>query len=120
MSRIAALAVVLFAGSVFAADRKIVVPENDKPFKAKQTDIVRIEGTTPSGGTVEAKVDGPAKIENTNTITKKAGDNNVIGALIKEFEIKPSGKGKVTVTITTTGPGRPTDKNTTTYEFNVE
>lgn len=112
---------VLLVGLANAADRNVVEPVDPaKPFVCKQTDIVRISGTTIAGGNLEVKVTGPAKVENTNTVSRMAGKSPVIGSLVKEWELKPSAKGKVTVVVTKTFPQPNSKPEETKYEFTVE
>lgn len=98
------LAMCFVSAAVFAEERTVVIPEGDAPFKVAKTEIVRLTGQAIAGGNVVAKVEGPAKIETTSVIRQLSDGQPLIGALVKEFDLKPTGKGKVTVTITVTSP----------------
>jgi hypothetical protein len=107
-------------GAASGADRSVVVPDDAKPFEVKTTDIVRLTGRGISGGEVEAKViAGKAKVVGTNTVSHRKNGGIPVGALIREFEVAPAGKGGVKVRVSVTGPagGGTTD---TDYEFEVE
>jgi hypothetical protein len=111
---------VLGAGAVWAAERTVVLPKTDQPFKVRMMDIVRLTGQGIAGSKITADVTGPAKIENTNHVIQKSGTNPIIGSNITEFEIKPTGKGKVQVKITVQPPQPGSTPKITTYEFEVE
>jgi hypothetical protein len=66
-----------------------------------EKDTVRISAKAPEGSRIKVDVAGPAKLDGTNVVTQKEGADPVAGATVKEFEIKPTGKGKVTVRVTT-------------------
>lgn len=112
LSLIVALAASAWAGT-------IVVPKDAKPFSVEQSEMVRLSAQGISGSSIKASVSGPAKIESENTIREVHDGRVLIGNTTSEFDIKPTGKGKVTVRITVTSPtgGGP---KTTEYEFNVK
>jgi len=114
--------VVLFAFAVSArgAERIVVVPIDDKAFKVSEKDIVRLTGKGIAGAKIEAKVEGPAKITMENHVLERSRGGPLIGSHIKEFEITPSGKGKVKVTITVIPPQKDAKPVVTAYEFEVE
>jgi hypothetical protein len=115
-----ALALVVTAGIALAADRTVVVPGDTKPFSVEKADIVRLTGKGIAGSKIEIKVDGPAKVQNENSVVEKKGGGTVIGNSIKEFEIQPTDTGKVTVTITVTPPQPDAKATQTKYEFQVK
>jgi len=106
--------------SPVAKERSIVVPQDDKPFTVTKTEIVRLTGKGIAGAKITAKVDGPAKIIYANLISERANGSPLVGPGNKEFEIKPTGKGKVNVTITSTGPQGDAKPVVTKYEFDVK
>jgi hypothetical protein len=107
--------------SPVAKERSIIVPQDDTPFtNVAKTDIVRLTGKGIAGAKITAKVDGPAKIIYANLISERANGSPLIGPGNKEFEIKPTGKGKVTVTITSTGPQGDAKPVVTKYAFDVK
>lgn len=100
------------------AHRQVVIVEGDKPANVEVGDIVRVEGSGPSGMVkITAKTEGPVKLVATNDITRVVNGSMVIGAMIREFEVKAQGKGtaKIIVTVDNT-----IAKTTDTKEFTVE
>lgn len=114
------LAMLVAGGLVVAGEQSVVVPKDDKPFTVQKTDTVRLTGKGIAGSKIEAKVDGPAKVEATITIREVADGKTVIGNQIKEFDLKPTAKGKVTVTITVTPPQPDAEPKVTKYQFEVK
>ena len=81
---------------------------------------MRLTGKGIAGATIRAKIHGPAKLIMTNSIFQRSNGQPLIGMAYKEFEIKPTGKGRVKVTITNKPP-QPDEKPTVEeYEFEVE
>ena len=103
-----------------ADERSVVVPEDNTPFTVSQNDVVRLTGHGISGGTITAAVVGPANVVSDNVVQRRVKGKIPIGALEKEFEIKPTKAGKVTVTITVTGPVSSTEPKAEAYEFEVK
>ena len=106
-------------GAASGADRNIVVPDDARPFVVRTTDVVRLTGRGIAGGEIEAKViTGKAKVAATNTVSHRKNGAILVGALVREFEVAPTGKGMVKVRVSVTGPagGGTTD---TDYEFEV-
>lgn len=97
----------------------VIVPANDKPFTVAQDDLVRLTGRGIAGSTITAEVKGPATLARTSNIRDVVGGRTPIGGMVREFEIQPTGKGKVTVTITVKFPtgGEPKVER---YQFDVE
>jgi hypothetical protein len=101
-------------------ERSVVIPEDNTSFKVEQTDTVRLTGKGIAGAKITVKIDGPAKLVATNRIFRRRNGNPLIGLGNKEIEIKPTGKGTVKVTITSTPP-QPDEKPTVEkYQFEVE
>src|SRR5436853_331317 len=97
----------------------VVVPEDHRPFTVGQKDVIRLTGTVPSGGTIEARHTGKVRLVAENTITRVKNGGIIIGVFVKEFDYRPTGKGKVRVTITTKGPVPGSSPVETVYEFDV-
>ena len=108
------------ASAARAGERWVVVPLDDTPFTVRQNDFVRLAGETISGGNIKAEIDGPARIEFENIVTDLVEGRVLIGMLKKEFEIKPTGKGTVKVTLTMTSPIPNTKPKKAMYEFKVK
>lgn len=104
-------------GVVSAAERSVIVPTDDKPFEVEKLDIVRLTGKGIAGSKIEIKIDGPAKVQNINTVSERTAGRNRIGALIKEFELQATGTGKVIATITVTPPQPDAKSTKTKFEF---
>jgi hypothetical protein len=102
------------------AEQTVVVPKDSAPFKVSEGDLVRLTGHGIAGSQITAKVDGPAKIAATYLISTRVAGNHPIGVADKEFDVKPTGKGQVTVTITVKPPQPDAQPKETTYTFEVE
>jgi hypothetical protein len=109
-----------FAGTARADDPTVVTPLDTDPFKVEKTDIVRLTAKGIAGSKIEIKiVAGPAKVDVTRDVSERTKGKHPIGTDIKEFDLKPTGKGKVKVKITVTPPtgGKAVE---TDYEFDVQ
>lgn len=116
-----ALVIAGVAATARADERSVIIPlDNTKPFTVEKSDYVRIPASTISGGSIKIAITGPAKLVTESTVNEKAGDSLVIGSLRKEFDLKPSGKGRVKVVITTTLPQPGAKPTVTEYEFEVK
>ena len=114
------VSVLLLTSVVAAAERTVVVVEDNTPFTVSDDAVVRLTGEGIAGAQITAQVQGPAKLVAENALRWAAKGHYRIGSGNKEFEIKPTGKGKVMVTITSTSP-IPNQKPTVTkYQFDVE
>ena len=104
---VAVLAILSVQPTGLVAERTVIVPRGSKPFSAKQDVIVRFTVSAVAGSQISATLGGPAKIETESNIVEQSDGRPRPGAIVKEFEVKPSGKGKVTldVTITPREPG---------------
>lgn len=100
--------------------RTVVVPADDKPFVVEQNDYVRLTGKGIAGSRIEIKVDGPAKLELTSNVRELHNGQALIGSNVKDFDLKPSGPGKVTATITVTPPQPEAKAKVSKYEFEVK
>jgi hypothetical protein len=115
-------AVLLSLGLVgLALGAEVVVPLDNKPFTVEQKDVVRLIGKGIAGSKVSAKVvSGKAKIASANYIFERKGGSPVIGNTIREFNISPTGKGKVKVRVSVTSPIPDSTPEVTDYEFTVK
>jgi hypothetical protein len=103
-----------------AEERTVVIPEDDTPFTVSEDVVIRLTGQGIAGATITAQVEGPAKVIAQNALRWVMKGHNKIGSGNKEFEVKPTGKGNVLVTITSTSP-IPGQKSTVTkYQFEVK
>jgi hypothetical protein len=109
-----------YVPAALAADNMVVVPEDNKPFKVNDGDIVRLTGKGIAGATIDVKVvEGPAKLKATNDISTRKNGHPLIGSSVKEFELLSTGKGKVKVKITVKNPTSP-NPIVTEYSYEVE
>jgi hypothetical protein len=118
------LALVLALASVNAAasadEQTVIVPKDDRPFVVQKTDIVRLTGKGIAGSKIEAKIAGPAKIAMTSNVRELSNNRPLIGTVVKEFDLKPTDAGKVTVTITVTPPQRDAKAKVMKFDFEVK
>jgi hypothetical protein len=119
-SLVAALVLVGLCGVALGEERTVVVPKDNKPFTVQQSEYVRLTGKGIGGSQIEAKVTGPAKIEATSGLREVTEGETLIGVYKKEFDLKPTGTGKVTVTITIKPPQPDAKDKVTRYVFTVE
>ncbi len=117
---IVALAFAGVCGMALADERTVIVPKDDKPFTVTKDDLVRLTGKGIAGSKIEIKVDGPAKVEATSNVRELVNGRPIIGNSVKEFELKPTDTGKVTVTITVTPPQPDAQAKVTKIEFEVK
>jgi len=102
------------------AKRDVVVPNDTTPFSVQRNQAVRITGEGIGGGKITAKVSGPATILTENVVSHVQDGHLLIGADYRDFEIRPTGKGRVTVTITVTPPQPDSEPTVTIYQFRVK
>jgi len=102
-----------------SAKRTVVIPDDTTPFEVQRRFVVRLTGKGIAGAKIVANVQGPARIAAENAIRRVRNGKYMVGPGDKEFDIRPSGKGKVTVTITSTPPQPDAKPTVTTYQFDV-
>jgi hypothetical protein len=100
-------------------ERTVVIPDDTTPFEVERRVVVRLTGKGIAGAKIAAKVEGPARIAAASAIRRVREGKYLIGAGDKEFDIRPTGEGKVTVTITSTPPQPDLKPTVTTYQFDV-
>lgn len=116
----ALVSILAVTSSVMADDRTVVIPEDDAPFTVSEDVVVRLTGEGIAGATITTEVEGPAKVIAQNALRWIRKGHGKVGSGNKEFEVKPTGKGNVSVTITSTSP-IPNQKPTVTkYQFEVK
>ena len=103
-----------------ASERVVVVPEDTAPFTVNEGDFVRLTGKGIAGATFKARVEGPAKIVAKSRVAGRRNGHPIMGPGNMDFEIKTTGKGKVTATITMTPPQPGAGQTVTKYEFGVK
>jgi opacity protein-like surface antigen len=119
MKRLFATLVLVLAGATAAQAATVYVPQDTTPFEIQQADLVRLTGQGIAGSTVQAQVQGPANVGDYDVVVLRNG-KPLIGTHRKDFIVRPSGTGKVTVTITVTGPQPGSQPQVTKYEFTVK
>jgi hypothetical protein len=116
------LVLVAFSSIVCAQDaakeRTIIVVDGDKAPKVKPGDILRFTQSGAVGRTeIAATVEGDAKLISTTTIKRFRDGMPLIGAVVKEFEVKAAKSGQAVVKITVTDL---VGKTTKTKEYPLE
>jgi hypothetical protein len=99
-------------------EENVVTPTGPEPFTIEYDQLVRIAGTGIAGSTIDATVLGPAKIFRKNYIQTVQNGQVLIGAFVAEFELVPTGAGKVIVEVLVTYPNDQPKKER--YTFIVE
>jgi len=107
-------------GSALADERTVIVPTDNQPFTVEKTDIVRLTGKGIAGSKIEAMVRGPAKVEAASIVRQLTNGQAPLGGLVKEFDLKLTDTGKVTVTITVTPPQPGAKPKVTRFQFEVK
>jgi len=114
------LCILGFCSVVMADERTVVLPRDNRPFTVEQSDIVRLVAMGISGSKIEAKVEGGAKVETTSIIKELRNGKPLLGNQVKVFDLKSTGAGKVTATITVNPPQPGARAEVTKYEFQVK
>ncbi len=117
---ICTLTLMCLGSVVLAEDRVVIIPKDDTPFTVNKSDLVRFSEKGIAGSKIEAKVAGPAQLESTNLVRELRGGKSLIGNVVKEFEVKPTNLGRVTVTITVTPPQPGAQPRILNFEFDVK
>src|SRR5438105_4615619 len=109
------------SGLARADERTVIVPTDNQPFSVEKTDIVRLTGRGIAGSKIEATIrQGPAKIDTTSIVRQLTNGQYPLGGLVKEFDLKLTDTGKVTVTITVTPPQPGAKPKVTRIQFEVK
>jgi hypothetical protein len=119
MNRIlAALVVVAVTGVSWAEDQTVIVPVGKKPCQITTKDVVRVPVEGISGSKVEFEVTGDAKMDSKTTVVRRAGDTNEVGALVEQYQIKPTKAGSAKIKVTVTPPNGKAE--VTEYELKIK
>ena len=78
-SLILALGMIGVCGVAMADEQTVILPRDNRPFTAAQSDIVRLIGMGISGSKIEAKVEGAAKIETISNIKELRNGKPLVG-----------------------------------------
>lgn len=103
-----------------AKERYVVVPTDDKPFSVEETNYVRLVGEGISGSRIKMEIKGPAEVDMISFVKRVSNGNTLLGAQVKQYDLKLTGKGKVTATITVKFPDNASEPKVKTYEFEVK
>lgn len=111
----------LFSFEGFSAERNVVVPIGDTRFSVEMDDIVRLKGESNAGSRIEIKIkNGLVKIEHANNVREMVDGKVNIGNFVKEFDLKPTGKGKEEVEIVVIIPGSNLPRVKKKYFFEIK
>ncbi len=119
-SLVLTLAFAGICGWALADERAVIVPTDNQPFTAEKADIVRLTGKGIAGSKIEAMVRGPAKVEAASIVRQLTNGQPLLGGMVKEFDLKLTDTGKVTVTITVTPPQPGAKPKVTRFQFEVK
>ena len=118
LSLAAILCGLVFAGSIQAQEKSVIVAEGDTLPTVKVGDVVRITGSGAVGRSeISVAVEGPGKVLSTTAVRKFVNGKPLIGATIVEFEIKAEAKGKAVIKVTVADS---VDKKSTTKAYNLQ
>jgi hypothetical protein len=120
MRHLLTLALAACASAALADERTVVVPRDDKPFTVEQGDFVRLTARGIAGSRFAAHVDGPARLATASNVRELVGGRALLGNVVREFELKPTGTGKVTVTVSVTPPQPNTPPRVSKWTFEVK
>jgi hypothetical protein len=81
-------------------ERIVIIPNDDRPFTVQQSEMVRRSDRGIASSIIEAKVHGPTKFETLGTLKEQVNGRPLIGLSAKEFDLRPTSSGGVTVTLT--------------------
>jgi len=96
------------------------VPVRDKPCEFKETDVVRITARGIVGAKIEVNVNDQAKLAKKTKVIQRAGNMNMIGTTVEEYEIKPTGEGKASVKVVVTPPQPDAEPDVMEYEIVIK
>src|SRR5690242_11251466 len=98
---VAAVLLAAFSAASRAEDRTVIVVEGDKAPKVKAGDLLRFTQSGAAGRSeIAAEVEGDAKLVSTTDVRRFKDGRPLIGAVVKEFEVKALKQGTATVRIT--------------------
>lgn len=101
-------------------ERYVVIPVDDKPFAVEESNYVRLTGEGISGSRIKMELKGPAEVDMISFVKKVKGESLLLGMQIKQYDLKLTGKGKVTATITVVFPDSTSEPKVSKYEFEVK
>jgi hypothetical protein len=100
--------------------KDVLIPQDGTPFDAQTDQIVRAVGRSVSGGSIKALVTGPAQIISENVQVPVSNGKIMMGELVKEFDLEPTGTGSVQVDLIEETPVGGVSPMVTQYRFNVQ
>jgi hypothetical protein len=118
MNRFVFAPALVFALSFTVSQAADVIVPNGKTAVVTQREFVRIVASGIAASTIEVEITGNAKLNTERRIIKQANGRRLIGKEIREYEIKPTGKGYAKVKVTVTPPNG--DARVTEYEIQIK
>ena len=101
-------------------EQHLAIPSDTVAFSVERDWLVQLTGEGIAGSKIEAAVEGPARIVAQYAIHNVKNGKYMPGPGNKEFILRPTGSGEVTVKITSTGPQPGAQPKVTEYKFEVK
>jgi hypothetical protein len=99
--------------------KEVLIPQDGPSFDVQMNQMVRATGQAISGGDIKILVTGPARIVSEHAQERIVDGHVLIGALVKEFNLMPTGPGQVEVDVIEESPIPGGTPQVTQYLFNV-
>lgn len=79
---------------------KVLVLDGPQSLTVEKGSILRVTGSTPSGGIIQASISGSGKPCRQTTLSTYRDGHPMIGALMMEFEVEATDPGELTILLT--------------------
>lgn len=94
-----------FAVEIAQADKpddnlvNVVVLDGPQSLTVEKGSILRVTGSTPSGGIIQTSISGRGKLHRQTRLSTYRDGHPMIGALMMEFEIEATDPGELTILV---------------------
>lgn len=93
-----------FAVEIAQADKpddwvNVVVLDGPQSLTVDKGSILRVTGSTPSGGVIQTSISGRGKLHRQTRLSTYRDGHPMIGALMMEFEIEATDPGELTILV---------------------